>query len=221
MPTALRSAAPKLRTVLQTVITKASPRLRALLARAVERFPQVFGRLAPWLSAWTGRARTFFDSLPRKVVWTGVAAALVVVTSVVMAAVIAEPKQKVSTRCCCAARGVRRGGTRTGCCAGGLLPRTLELADSDRCALEVPEPKGTPRSRALAATSSLRRGGPAVCHGSRPPGAGKRLSRPERRAAAAAYAGRPAVVARSHVLEQPAPHRLRCVRKPRLLLLHS
>jgi serine/threonine protein kinase len=96
MPTALRSAAPKLRTLVDTVITSASPRLRALLTSAVQRFPEAFGRLAPFASAWTTRARRFFASLPRKAVWGGVAAALVVVTSLVIAAVIAKPKQEVS-----------------------------------------------------------------------------------------------------------------------------
>ncbi|MFT3923232.1 MAG: serine/threonine-protein kinase [Myxococcales bacterium] len=68
VPTVLRNAPPQLRSILDTVLTASPPRLRAL---------------------WD-----FVDRLPRKVVWSSLAALLVVVTSVVMAAVKSEPEAK-------------------------------------------------------------------------------------------------------------------------------
>lgn len=94
MPSPIRSAAPpQLRTVLQTVITKASPRLRALLGKARQRLDTTWAAVTRVLDPWTRRTRALLKSLPRKVVWGSFAAALIVVTSVVIAVVNVEPEQ--------------------------------------------------------------------------------------------------------------------------------
>jgi serine/threonine protein kinase len=95
MPSPIRSAAPpQLRTVLQTVITKASPRLRALLVEARQRLGPTWTAVTRVLHPWLRRTEAFLKSLPPKVVWGSFAAALIAVTSVVIAAAISEPEQR-------------------------------------------------------------------------------------------------------------------------------
>ncbi len=267
MPTALTSAAPKLRTVLQTAITKASPRLRACVAWAAERFPQLFDKArsvarrveararacergiearASGARAWSRSARSrvrgdgsmrafgraspegaarvkaLFERLPRKAAWALVAVAVVAVTGA-LAAVTGEPKQKVATAPVATARVVSVVAEPTPVAAPAVPSVAPLRRPSCRlrsiCSLR-PRTKGTPRSRTLVATSPLRPGGPALCHRSRPPGTRERLSRAERRAAAAANTERSEVAACRDLLEQPARHGLRGVREARLLFVY-